>query len=102
MTAIAEAFAAIVSLAERLGVTRIDTLPGCWEHDVDGTWWIAVNGRREPLACSRGPVVQPFHAYVEFNGWPAGVFNPSGGEFVAGAAGNESAFIEAVAKAVTP
>lgn len=91
-----EAFCAIVDAAQRLGVGNISLLPGCWEWDIDGVWWLAINGHREPMACSHGNAVPPFHAYVEFNGWPAGIFSPSGGEFVAGSAGNEDSFIAAL------
>jgi hypothetical protein len=45
-----EAFAEIVALAERLGVTRIDQLSGCWEYWVDKRWWFAVNGL-DTFAC---------------------------------------------------
>jgi len=32
--------------------------------------------------------VPPFNCYVEFNGWPAGVFNPFGGIIAAGELAN--------------
>lgn len=95
-TEIAEAFAEIVRLAERRGVTSIGQLAGCWETSVGPSWWIAVNGHAHPVRCTHGVDVPPFAAYVEYNGWPAGLFNPRGGEFVAGASANESAFIEAL------
>lgn len=92
-----DVFESIVMLAERLGVEAISTLPGCWEVQVDERWWFAVNGHREPIACSKGPTVPPVHVYVEFNGWPAGILSPAGGEFAAGAAANADAFIAALA-----
>lgn len=95
-TAIAEAFAEIIRLAERRGVEGIGRLAGCWETSVGPQWWLCVNGHGHPVRCTRGVDVPPYSAYVEFNGWPAGMFNPRGGEFVAGAAANESAFIEAL------
>jgi hypothetical protein len=89
-------FFAIVARAERDGVKSICDLPGCWELTA-GAWWVAVNGHREPTKCSRGVEVPGFHAYVEFNGWPAGIFSPHGtGEFVVSADANAAAFIAAL------
>jgi hypothetical protein len=93
---ISEAMAAVMELAHRRGVTKINELPGCWEIQVDSAWWLAVNGHRETTKCSKGTEVLPFHAYVEFNGWPAGIFNPYGGTMAAGTVANEDAFIAAV------
>jgi hypothetical protein len=95
---------AIVNLASVLGVANVTMLPGCWEHQVDSQWWFALNGKTTPTKCSKGITVPPFHFYVEFNGWPAGIFHITGsGEFAAGTAANEDTFIAAVdaaAKAV--
>ena len=88
---LSEAFCEIVSLAERLGVRRINGLPGCWEY-ADGDWFVAVNAHGEETACSRGAAVPPFHAYVERLGWPAALLNPRGGHIV-GDAGAEDALI---------
>jgi len=94
------AFDEIAQLAIRLGVVPLNARPGCWEFQVDEHWWIAVNGHRESLKCSKGVAVEPFNAYVEFNGWPAGSFNPAGGIMAAGEAANEDAFIAALRAAV--
>lgn len=96
---ISEAFVEVVKLAERLGAIPINSVGGCWEHQIDDHWWIAVNGHAEPVKSSRGPVVSPFIAYLEFNGWPAGMIHPYGGTIAAGALANEDAFINAVKKA---
>ncbi len=88
---IAEAFAVVVMLAEALGVESIKDLPGLWTVDIDGQWKVSVNGHKETV-----DFVPPFHAAVEFNGWPAGIFSPRGSLIAAGAAANEAAFIEAV------
>ena len=95
---IVEAFAEIVALSQRLGVTRINELKGCWEHQVDEQWHISLNGHQEPVRCSAGVEVPPFHCYVQYNGWPAGVIEPGGGCLVgSGLPGeNEKAFIEAL------
>jgi hypothetical protein len=94
--AISEAMNEIAELAIALGEVPLHKHPGCWERQVDPHWWVAVNGHRNPRTCSKGVEVAPFHAYVEFNGLPAGLFNPSSGTFAAGAAANEDAFIAAL------
>lgn len=90
------AMGAVMGYCTALGVPRIDALPGCWERQVDAQWWIAVNGHREPVACSRGPSVPPFTCYVEFDGRPAGFVSPRGGVLAAGEAIDENTFIAAV------
>lgn len=93
---ISEAFAKIAALAAHDGVKAINELEGCWEREI-GEWWIAVNGHTENTACSRGASVWPFNCYVEFNGWPAGMFDPYCGIIVAsGEAANEDALIAAI------
>ena len=93
---ITEVFVEIAALAERIGVAPINALLGCWEHQVDPHWWIAVNGHAEPVQCSMGTKVPSFSAYVQFNGWPAGIINPFGGTLVAADAANEDTFIAAL------
>ena len=95
---VAEAFAEIAALAQSLGVTEINGLPGCWEHQVDKRWWFAVNGHREAVECSRGFVIDPFDCYIEYNGWPAGSIHPGGGIIAGGEGANEDNFIEALQK----
>lgn len=73
---------------------------GCWEHQVDSRWWIAVNGHKQPMPCSHGPEVEPYHAYIEFNGWPAGIINPFEGTLATGEAANEQTLCEALEKAI--
>lgn len=96
-----EVMCLVVDLAEAMGVRSIKDLPGCWEVDLGGGWWMAVNGHREPTRCSRQPEkfaggVAPFCAYFEFNGWPAGVISPRDGCMAAGAAANEGTLVEAL------
>jgi hypothetical protein len=88
---------AIAYLAEAQGVRSINKLPGCHECQVDAAWWFAVNGHATPKLHSRSTIpLDPFCCYVEFNGWPAGVFRIGGhGEFAHGAAANEDTFIAA-------
>ncbi len=74
----------------------------CWHRRIDDHWEIWVNGHKE--AKRGGPKedieVQPFHCYVEFNGFPAGIFSPFGGAIAAGALANEETFAAALEKAI--
>jgi hypothetical protein len=95
-------FLKIAELAEAIGLRSIKSLPGCWEFQIDGTWWIAVNGHDEPMATSKGGTpVPPFMAYVEFNGWPAGLLDPYGGMLAAGTIANEAALTRAIETTIT-
>jgi hypothetical protein len=96
------AFMEIAKLAEALGVKEINKLDGCWECQVDEQWHVAVNGHPYVQQVQRdgaGWSIDPFHCYVEFNGWPAGSFHPHGGWIGAGGLANEEAFIEALQRA---
>ena len=94
------AFSVVTRLAERLGVSNIKGLPGCWEYNVDEAWTIALNGHGEPMMAepvgSMGAEVSPFELAIWFNGWLAGVVGTSGGTLVAGVGANEDTFIAAV------
>ena len=97
---LSEAFLEIARLAERLGIKPLNELAGCWEYQIDRQWFMAVNGHNEPIECSMGVSVPPFHAYVQFNGWPAGIIDASGSCFAAGDLANLESFnaaLEAVA-----
>lgn len=96
-----EAFAEVCGLALRLGARSIKDLPGCWEHQIDAQWWVALNGHNEPIKCSSGVEVPPYTMYVMYNGWPAGLISPAGGTMAAGAAANEDTFIAVVKAAGT-
>lgn len=96
MSGLCEAFVAMAELAQALGVSHINNLPGCWEHQVDERWWLAMNGHNEPRVNSDGFEVSPFSAVLKFNGWPAGIVEPGGGVIAAGEAANEDTFIEAL------
>lgn len=89
-------FILIARLAEKDGAAPINNLPGCWERQIGDHWWVAINAHGEPKKCSKGADVEPFHCYVQFNGWPAGVFTPYGGVIAAGAAANEESFAAAI------
>jgi len=93
---VCEAFAAIAELCIALGEAPASNQPGCWELRLDDHWEIAFNGHEESRLSSHGTAVHPYHCYVQFNGWPAGVFGPHGGVIAAGECANEEAFLAAV------
>ena len=88
-------FMLLARLATKDDAAPLNKHPGCWERGI-GSWWIAVNGHRDAIKCSHGAEVPPFNCYVEFNGWPAGLFDPRGGIIAAGDAANEETFAAAV------
>ena len=94
-------FVLVAELAKKDGVARIDKLDGCWERQIGEQWWIAINGHTELVDCSRGAKVPPFNCYVEFNGWPAGIFSPYEGMIAAGEAANEETFAAAIEAEIT-
>ncbi len=62
--------------------------PGAFElGDPDEGWYVAVNGHRHEVEV-RGSKVPPFTAYVQWNGWPAGLLTPMQGTIAAGEAAN--------------
>lgn len=85
-----EVFYYISQIAEKNGVSKINELDGLWEHKVNSSWEIKVNGHRETI-----DGVPPFHALVIFNGWSAGLVSPFGGVIA-----NEDSFIEAMKNSI--
>ena len=100
ITPICAAYAKVGELAQALGVRNINELEGCWEHQINDQWWIAVNGHKAEVRCSKGGRVPSFECYVEFNGWPAGVIGLDGGLIAAGDEANEDALIAALQIAI--
>ncbi len=97
---ICEAFHLIGKLGSALGVKSIKDFTGCWEHDIDEHWHIALNGHQETVKSSSGVEVAPFNCWVEWNGWPAGYLDPRGGIIAAGEAANEESFCDALRAAI--
>ena len=89
----------IIDLAEALKVIPINAHPDCWECKIDKRWTIAVNGHREPKMWN-DIVIQPFHVYVEYNGFPAGIISSAGGIIAAGSLANEKTLMEAINKRI--
>lgn len=96
MTQVCEAFAVLAELCVKLDAAPANKHPGCWETQIDERWWVALNGHNESKPCTSGEVIKPFHCYITFNGWPAGVLTPYGGVIAAGECANEGAFIAAM------
>lgn len=95
---------AAICYAQSHGAKNLKDHPGCWERQVDETWFVAFNGHKEPTPTHGGKKslgqsvdVLPFSVYVEYNGWPAGILTPSGGEFAAGSGANVDTFVAALA-----
>lgn len=92
-------FASVAKWAMSLGATRIDRLPGCWEHDFtfDGLpMRVAINGSRDERPASWGGApLPPFTALMMINGWPAVMVGPGGGTMMGGEPGTEDKLITA-------
>jgi hypothetical protein len=97
---IAEAFARVVELALAAGAENLKEKPGCWEHQVDARWWVALNPHADPVDCSTGANVPPFCVYVTYNELPAATFWVHDGAFIVGSEVNEGTFIAAVVAAI--
>lgn len=96
-----EAFAIVAEYAVALGAKSISALPGCWEKRIDEHWWVAINGHKDDMACSReAPPVPSLHCYIEYDGWPAGLISLQDGVIAAGESANEDTFIAAVKRAL--
>lgn len=94
----------ICELHAKDGALALSKLPGLWERRLDRQWTFWVNGHGEVL--QGGPdadlPVNPGCVYVEFNGWPAGIFSliTGEGEIAAGELANYQTFCEALQQAV--
>ena len=73
-------FDVLIEMCERLNVSNITTLPGCWEYQIDEAWWVAVNGHKEPCTAlsptdrqydREAALVPPFTAYLELETHPS-------------------------------
>jgi len=93
---IPEALTVVMKLAKYDKVVPITKFDNCWERQIDDNWFIAFNGHKENKLTSTKVEVLGFTCYVEFNGFPAGIIDPSGGIIAAGEIANEDTFIEAI------
>lgn len=81
---IAEAYLALIELAVAAGARNARDLPGCFEHQIDDTWWMAANAGAAPRLAGNGMEVPGMAVYVERQGWPAGIVEMHGGLLIAG------------------
>lgn len=88
-------FVEIAKLCESMKIKPLNEFTDCWECKLDERWTITVNAHREPKICNDVEIA-PFHCYVEFNGFPAGIFSPRGGSIAAGSEANEDNLIKAI------
>lgn len=100
-----DAYAWLLELATVLGAAPVTEHAACWETTFTGVdggeWFVALHAQTGKLiACSRGSKVPAFTFYIEWNGWPAGLIDPSGGVIAAGELANESTLIDAVKKQI--
>lgn len=94
----------VCTLAAVEGAAPLNAHEGCWCCKIDERWAIAVNGHDRDESIPKGssifPLgvakVLPFHMYVEFNGWPAGMLHPYGGSIAAGELANLSTLAAAL------
>ena len=89
----------ICELAEKDKVGPLNKLPALWVRQLDDKWLLVANGHRQSLKYNN-VAVPPFHFYVEFDGWPAGMFDAYDGCIAAGSAANEETFIAALERAI--
>lgn len=92
-------FLLVAELHEALELPPLSEIPGCWIRHLDEHWVIAVNGHTTPVQEPGLPALPPYHMYVEFNGWPAGVLSLAEGTFAAGSRANIAEFCRAIAAA---
>ena len=80
----------------------LNKMPGLWHRKLDEHWAIWVNGKTTTQSTPDGAAVDPFHCYVEFNGWPAGILSvPTGqGAIAAGKLANYETFCDALKAAI--
>lgn len=105
MNPLSEVWALVCELALALGHRQLNQRPGCWRHELadpnGGTWAFTLNPHDTPkLIGDTATTLPPFHLFVEWNGFPAGIVSPAGGVIAAGARANEDTCIAAL-KAAT-
>lgn len=96
---LATAQVVLAALAHQLGIKNIVNNPGCTEIVIDETWKVAVNPHKDKQK-HHGVEIKPYHTFIWFNGWPAGMMTPFNGCFVEGRKANEDDFIRAMARRI--
>ena len=92
----------LIDLHNKDGAPPLAFLPGLWERRIDDQWAVWVNGHPTSMKLPSGGELAPYDCYVQFNGWPAGIFSMATGEgsFAAGRIANYEKFLEAITKAL--
>ena len=90
-----EAASAVADLAQARGIGSIKDKPQPFKLVIDERWTVYVNAGQAAVKLDSGADLEPFNFYVEFNGWPAAMFSPFAGSFVAGEGANEETFLAA-------
>ena len=94
-------FLTMGALCHARGLTPLNRHPGAVQVVVDEHWTFWINGSQGPVASPKGEgTLGRFEAYVEFNGWPAGILDPAGGVLAAGEVANEDTFRAAILRAL--
>lgn len=90
----------VAKLAVAAGAAPLNRHAGCWRYrlPMSPEWEIAVNPHRTPQPDPFGGdiPVEPFHCYVQYNGWPFALFSVYGGEMACGTMANEDTFRAAI------
>jgi len=92
---ICEAFMLVGELAYLRGSKGIASIPGLHTVKIDDNWVVKINPHLTEVE-----QVPPCEMMVEFNGWPAGLFNAKGGCIADGVAANEGELIAAINGAI--
>ena len=100
--AFADIWVAICAIARNEGSKPLNRLDGPYRI-VAGKWRLWINGTKaDLLATEEHPAIPRFDCYLEFNGWPAGSFNPHGGIVAAGEAANVFTLRDALKERAAP
>ncbi len=85
---VSELFMLIAALAVREGGKDISDHEGCWEHDINEKWRVAVNGHEETVKTEFGLSVPPYAALITHLDFPVGILNAVGGHMLYGVEDN--------------
>lgn len=93
----------ILDLHKADGAIPVGEMDGLWNRKLSDEWEIWVNGQLGTMKTPEGVDVGPGDCYVEFNGWPTGIFSliTGEGEIAAGSIANYDTFCLALREAAT-
>lgn len=92
----------ICELHEKDGAVPIGKMDKPWFRKIDDRWSIWVSGQTKPADNGNGVEILPGDVYIEFNGFPAGIFSMIRGDgmLAAGELANYETFCDALRAAV--